>query len=409
MEGAYLVYQEDPKDRLQRIEERAREKEKEEQTKKSTRSILTDLTVSVHTPIPEEIGEEEEHDEILDQYTTTSSSQNNTSSGHSPTLRKNTKSSSQSSKKKMDPTNEFPDHTKTTSSTMWAYSWTSTTNAPQHSRVVASASKLPPHQRPHRRSYKSAEGDDDVSEVTVDTAIRDIRGVVPQDFLDQIAQLKLDLANAKAESDRANWKCQQLEESVDKLQQENKQLKNALKESERKFFVLSVQHASGGGNSGHEDSGCDNSLSTASLTTPHTQPQPYRTIHDDDEDDDPNEDKCGGSTGPPVASAASSLVGDDPSVSTRSHSSVGKGAVAASYLNKRRVVISVESDQGCGQNSGLAPLDEIDLNDSLQKLDTTTLETEATSTTRLPLDDPFSTLEEEEEEPQEEKSRWWWS
>jgi len=264
--------------------------------------------------------------------------------------------------------------------------------------------------------------------------------------MEQLMLLKLELANAKADADRANWKCRQLEQNVlahqdtiQTLSQENKQLKIALKEAERKFYVMSSVHSSssnGGGNSSHniEGGGCD----TSTIISHHSvvQQQPYRTIHEtnDDDDDIPLEEEDDNITEDggdhrrgsiAVCTTSSSVCGDgDRSVSTRSHQASIKGAVATGkkrnsdvqvveFANISLRSVNVEDDED-------VPLDDIDIHPQSpdHPKDAKTCATENTSLTtsqqqqreQYPADDPFATLNEDvttREQDYEEKPRWW--
>ena len=87
--------------------------------------------------------------------------------------------------------------------------------------------------------------------MTVDTALRHIPSAPASadNWMEQIASLKLELANAKADHDRLQWKCQRLQQHRDasdaalqSLRDENKSLRVRLKEQEKQQYLQSVRY-----------------------------------------------------------------------------------------------------------------------------------------------------------------------
>lgn len=157
----------------------------------------------------------------------------------------------------------------------------------------------------NRRTPRRGE-EDDVSEVTVDTALRESYRQQDNHWGEQMALLKLDLANTKAECDRAQWKHaqllekkQQADRKIGVLEKETKELKGALREVEKKYLILSMHGttaSSSGSNSPshyqqHHDTNSDVHSLTGGSTHSHSV-QPYRTIHEDDEEDGDDDGDC---------------------------------------------------------------------------------------------------------------------
>lgn len=239
-----------------------------------------------------------------------------------------------------------------------------------------------------------------------------------------MALLKLDLANTKAECDRAQWKHAQLLEQKEQadckigiLEKENKELKGALREVEKKYMILSMHGttASSSGSNSPSNSAYQqhyqqqhdiDSHSLAGGSIHSHSVQPYRTIHEDDEEDDGDDGDCvslgwrhgkrdddthdGGSVmsnsrnhytttrqqqhrnsslqSTPFVDMTSMNLGDVPNFST--------GSDRAQIMMKEMQDISMR--------------DIIMNDDSVRKDDTLTLNT-ATST-KYPDDDPFATM-----------------
>lgn len=187
----------------------------------------------------------------------------------------------------------------------------SSQNSPNNNRGPSLSSHLMKRNNNSNRRTPRRGEEDDVSEVTVDTTLRE-QSYRQQDnhWAEQMALLKLDLANTKAECDRAQWKHSQLLEKkqqadrkIGVLEKENKELKGALREVEKKYLILSMHGttaSSSGSNSPansayhnhqqqHHDNSDMHSLTGGSIHSHSVQP--YRTIHEDDEEDD-DDDGC---------------------------------------------------------------------------------------------------------------------
>eukprot|EP00546_Thalassionema_frauenfeldii_P010987 CAMPEP_0178925366 /NCGR_PEP_ID=MMETSP0786-20121207/17872_1 /TAXON_ID=186022 /ORGANISM="Thalassionema frauenfeldii, Strain CCMP 1798" /LENGTH=416 /DNA_ID=CAMNT_0020600239 /DNA_START=109 /DNA_END=1356 /DNA_ORIENTATION=- len=92
--------------------------------------------------------------------------------------------------------------------------------------------------------------DDCVSEVTIDTTIRENSPRLFHDWAEQMALLKVELANTKAELDRSEWKNalltkskQELEEEKELLLKENANLLAKLQATKKKCTLLEESHA----------------------------------------------------------------------------------------------------------------------------------------------------------------------
>lgn len=92
--------------------------------------------------------------------------------------------------------------------------------------------------------------DDCVSEVTIDTTIRENSPRLFHDWAEQMALLKVELANTKAELDRSEWKNalltkskQELEEEKEQLLKENANLLEKLQATKKKCTLLEESHA----------------------------------------------------------------------------------------------------------------------------------------------------------------------
>ena len=117
-------------------------------------------------------------------------------------------------------------------------------------------------------------------------------------WAEQMAQLKLELANCKAECDRTQWqfgqlleKKQQADRRIVSLERENRDLKQDLRTVEKKYLVLSMNTTNSSTNHGpHQQQGgeCSSSDGNSVMSSAggrHSGTH-YRTIHEDDDFDD---------------------------------------------------------------------------------------------------------------------------
>lgn len=262
---------------------------------------------------------------------------------------------------------------------------------------------------------------------------------------EQMALLKLELANCKAECDRTQWRFgqllerkQQADRKVTALERENRELKLALRSAEKKYLVLSMNNTTNTLSQQQQSlqfaspqqqpslSYGDSDSHSISVSTA-GQSNPYRTIHEDDEEDDHEDDGLSVGWRHNRLNSSDDQMDDAISVdhSTYSyHTNHAGGSVINSIPNKQR-----KSQRGSPTSMGASVIDTAQhhpagVNSSesdhvvLHGFQDITIETpegsktlDTSSTSPLyPDDDPFSTLnpyDGNDDDDNKSKSSWW--
>mmetsp|Transcript_16954 Transcript_16954/g.28147 ORF Transcript_16954/g.28147 Transcript_16954/m.28147 type:complete len:368 (-) Transcript_16954:97-1200(-) len=302
-------------------------------------------------------------------------------------------------------------------------------NSPQPSHQHRNRST----RRGDRNNNAHNSDDDDVSEVTTDTTLREShRHPVEHNWAEQMALLKLDLANTKAECDRAQWQHGQLLEkkqladrTIGVLEQENKELKVSLRAVEKKYLILSMHGTTASSSPQHQNHNSDNNSDAYSSTdrSIHSHSvKPYRTIHEDDEEDDVDDvDDCT-STGWRNNRDDDTHDGGGGSVrhnTTRSHHNSSMTSLSTPFVDMTSMTLGDNySSSGSGlhahhHHSALGDsMKDISMNDDAGPKaagdDTRTLNT-ATST-KYADDDPFATMnprDDDDDESVDAAASWW--
>jgi len=267
------------------------------------------------------------------------------------------------------------------------------------------------------RRQRGEDPDDDVSEVTCDTTFRDSRSIVHHlavgdqvSWGEQMALLKLELANCKADCDRAQWKFGQVLEKkqhsdrkITTLEKENRDLKIALRSVEKNYLVLSMNTTTSCPPPiVHDTGGSDGQSVTTAGSVGHNT-NPYRTIHEDDEEESDTDDDC-------VSLNWRQTYHYDHHDDHHDDVSIDHGSLARpQHLSSSSAPIvdmtSISHQSGTSFSSELGVLEEF------QDITMDESQGEAPSITMLyPDDDPFSTLNPSDSDDEEDvpKASFWW-